>query len=197
MNEQKNISRREFLKRLGIGAAATTALVGCDGNGHSATGHRAMQDEVPTDRMSYRTYPKTGEKISVLGYGCMRWPMKTAEDGEGEVIDQEAVNDLVDYALAHGINYFDTAPPYCRGLSEKATGIALKPHSRDSYYIATKMSNHRLVGLGLSSQELYDASVQMYRNSFRDLQDNIRTFSPLEVCTEEELPCWKTRRRLC
>ena len=171
MCKQNDINRREFLKRLGIGAAATTTiLAGCDSKNNPVTGNRTAHNKVPTDKMTYRTNPKNGDKVSILGYGCMRWPMKSADDGNGEVIDQEAVNDLVDYALAHGINYFDTAPPYCRGLSEKATGIALKRYPRDSYYIATKMSNHRLVGTGLSPQELYDASVNMYRNSFHDLQ---------------------------
>lgn len=182
MSEQKDINRREFLKRLGIGAAATTtALAGCDTKSNPMVAGRMAQGEVPTDKMTYRANPKTGEKVSVLGYGCMRWPMKPADDGNGEIIDQEAVNALIDYALAHGINYFDTAPPYCRGLSEKATGIALKRHPRNSYYIATKMSNHRLVGQGLSPQELFDASVQMYRNSFRDLQTDYIDYYLLHI----------------
>lgn len=173
MDKPKNIDRRTFLKRLSIGTAATGAvLVGCNSKNNPVTGNvSATQGDVPSaDKMTYRTNPKTGEKVSLLGYGCMRWPMKPNPSGEGEIIDQDAVNDLVDYALAHGINYFDTAPPYCRGLSEKATGTALKRHPRDSYYIATKMSNHRLIDKGLSPQGLYDASVEMYRNSFRDLQ---------------------------
>lgn len=182
MSEQKDINRREFLKRLGIGAAATTtALAGCDTKSNPMVAGWMAQGEVPTDKMTYRINPKTGEKVSVLGYGCMRWPMKPANDGNGEIIDQEAVNALIDYALAHGINYFDTAPPYCRGLSEKATGIALKRHPRNSYYIATKMSNHRLVGQGLSPQELFDASVQMYRNSFRDLQTDYIDYYLLHI----------------
>lgn len=182
MSEQKDINRREFLKRLGIGAAATTtALAGCDTKSNPMVAGRMAQGEVPTDKMTYRINPKTGEKVSVLGYGCMRWPMKPANDGNGEIIDQEAVNALIDYALAHGINYFDTAPPYCRGLSEKATGIALKRHPRNSYYIATKMSNQRLVGQGLSPQELFDASVQMYRNSFRDLQTDYIDYYLLHI----------------
>ena len=61
----------------------------------------------------------TGDRVSLLGYGCMRWPMKAAPDGNGQVVDQDEVNKLVDYALAHGVNYFDTAPPYCQGLSEE------------------------------------------------------------------------------
>ena len=63
--------------------------------------------EVPTDKMTYRTNPHTGDKVSLLGYGCMRWPLRQKADGSGEEIDQEAVNALVDYAIAHGVNYFD------------------------------------------------------------------------------------------
>ena len=119
--------------------------------------------------MTYRTHPHNGDRVSLLGYGCMRWSMMPNPDGEGEVIDQEAVNRLVDYALAHGVNYFDTAPPYVRGLSETATGIALSRHPRNSYYIATKMSNHHLARTGLRGKVLYDASLEMYRHSFEAL----------------------------
>lgn len=55
------------------------------------------------------------------------------------------MNALVDYAIAHGVNYFDVAPVYVRGLSEQATGLALSRHSRDKYFIATKLSTHRPV----------------------------------------------------
>lgn len=188
-NDNKSISRRNFLKIAGIGTAVTAAtFAGCKPEKNPVAQIGAKQD-VPTGKMTYRTNPKTGEKVSILGYGCMRWPMKTAADGNGETIDQEAVNDLVDYAISHGINYFDTAPPYCRGLSEKATGIALKRHPRNSYYIATKMSNHRLAGQGLSPQELFDASVQMYENSFRDLQTDYIDYYLLHIVgTGEGLP---------
>ena len=60
---------------------------------------------------------------------------------DGNVIDQDAVNELVDYAIAHGVNYFDTSPVYCQGFSERATGVALKRHPRERLLIATKMSN--------------------------------------------------------
>ena len=159
------MDRREFLKIAGAGAAAAT-LSGCA----SKRGGKAPF-EVPTDKMTYRRNPKTGEQVSLLGYGCMRWPFISGQDGElsAEIIDQQAVNELVDYALAHGVNYFDTAPFYCRALSEKATGIALGRHPRGSYYIATKMSNMGLAGRGLSPSESYEASLQIYRNSFESL----------------------------
>lgn len=119
MSENKNkIDRRGFLKLLGSGTAATTAaLVGCN-SGSGQRGGTALS-EVPTDKMTYRTAPKTGEQVSVLGYGCMRWPTignDSARDSSEE-IDQQMVNQLIDYAIAHGVNYFDTSPAYCKGRS--------------------------------------------------------------------------------
>ena len=163
--------RRTFLRRLAGGASVTSlALAGC-GEAARRAAAPAAPGEVPgADRMTYRINPTTGDKVSLLGYGCMRWPMTDNPDGEGEIVDQPAVNDLVDYALAHGVNYFDTAPPYVRGLSEEATGIALSRHPRDSYFLATKMSNHHLARTGLKGRELYDASVAMYRESMKKLR---------------------------
>ena len=91
--------------------------------------------------------------MSLLGYGCMRWPTLPAPGGDGNVIDQEKVNRLVDYAIEHGVNYFDTAPVYVQGWSEKSTGIALKRHPRDKFFVATKMSNF--------SNSDYDFGVKM------------------------------------
>ena len=168
---KQNINRRDFLRRIGFGATVTgLALAGCDSAKNKVTESGNSNSEVPTDKMTYRINPKTGEKVSILGYGCMRWPMTQNPAGEGEIIDQDAVNSLVDYAIAHGINYFDTAPPYVRGMSEEATGIALSRHPRDSYFLATKMSNHHLARTGLKGKGLYDASVAMYRNSLEKLK---------------------------
>lgn len=160
---KKDISRRDFLKIVGISTAATTAaLVGCDSRKNPVSGDRRAQDEVPTDRMTYRTNPKSGEKVSLLGYGCMRWPTLPAPGGDGNVIDQDAVNELIDYAIAHGVTYFDTSPVYVQGWSEKSTGIALKRHPRDRFQIATKLSNF--------SNYTRENSIAMYRQSFEDLQ---------------------------
>lgn len=165
----KNIDRREFLKRLGMGTAAISAaaLAGCDSKQNTVTGNRTSTGEIPTDKMTYRKNPKTGEQVSILGYGMMRLP--TIEKSEGEEvnkdeIDQETVNRLVDYALEHGVNYFDTSPAYCKGRSEGATGIALSRHPRDSYFIATKLSNFA------KSTWSREKSIEMYRNSLKELQ---------------------------
>ena len=141
-DRKEEINRREFLKIVGISAATTTvALSGCAPKNNSVTGDLVAQGEVPTDKMTYRTNPKTGEKVSILGYGCMRWPTLPAPDGNGNVINQEEVNRLIDYAIEHGVNYFDTSPVYVQGWSEKSTGIALKRHPREKFLIATKLSN--------------------------------------------------------
>lgn len=162
-NKNNNIDRREFIKRLGAGSLLTAAaFTGCKSN--SLKMDSSALGEVPTDKMTYRTNHNTGDKISILGYGCMRWP--TIEGGSARdqrsKIDQESVNELVDYAIAHGVNYFDTSPVYCQGMSEEATGIALSRHPRNSYFIATKMSNF--------SNWTYENSVAMYESSFKKLQ---------------------------
>lgn len=105
-------------------------------------------------------------EVSLLGYGCMRLPTtsnSSARDCQDE-IDQDMVNRQVDDAIAHGVNYFDTSPAYCKGRSEHAMRIALSSHPRDKYFIATKLSNF---SPDTWSQE---ASIAMYRNSLKELQ---------------------------
>ena len=122
-----------------------------------------MDAGLKTDRMTYRNFSESPEdNVSILGYGCMRWPTVPSPDGKGDLIDQDEVNRLVDYAMAHGVNYYDTSPVYVQGWSEKATGIALKRHPRESFKIATKLSNF--------SNFTRENSIQMYRQSFVDLQ---------------------------
>lgn len=163
---KKDIDRRKFLKLLGAGAAATTvALYGCNPHNSTITGNNTP-DNRTAGKMTYRINPSTGDKVSLLGYGCMRLPTvsnASARDNQDD-IDQEMVNVLTDYALAHGINYFDTSPAYCKGRSEHAMGIALSRHPRNSYFIATKLSNFS------PDSWSREASIAMYRNSLKELQ---------------------------
>nr|WP_320037623.1 aldo/keto reductase [uncultured Bacteroides sp.] len=161
--DKKNIDRRNFLKLLGGGAAVSTAaFYGCKPGNKTPTGVASVL-HVPTDKMTYRLNPKTGEKVSLLGYGCMRLPTKPTADGQKELIDQEEVNKSVDYALAHGVNYYDTSPMYVQGMSEHAIGIALSRHPRNKYFVATKMSNFD------PKTKSKEASIEMYHNSFKEL----------------------------
>ena len=161
-NHSNDMSRREFLKIVGISTATTTAaLAGCSPK-DSASSSLQAEGEIPTDKMTLRENPKTKEKVSLLGYGCMRWPTLPAPEKGGNVIDQDAVNELIDYAMAHGVNYYDTSPVYVQGWSEKSTGIALKRHPREKFFVATKLSNF--------SNYTRENSIAMYNRSFSELQ---------------------------
>ena len=135
---------------MGAGAAAL-ALDSCTPKaaknpGKASTSNKDLHGEM------LQHYPGIG----VLGYGCMRWPQKRNEQGRN-VIDQEEVNRLVDYALEHGVNYFDTSPVYLGGDSERATAEALNRHPRDKWILATKLS--------VFGNSTYDGCVTMYRRS--------------------------------
>lgn len=148
-----NMNRREFLRRLGVGMGSAAALMAMEPLRVLAQDDKK---QIPADnRMTYRVQHGSGEQISLLGFGMMRLPN-----------DQEEVNRLVDYAIEHGVNYFDTAPMYMGGQSEVLTGNALARHPRDKYYIATKMSNQ--------NRRLwdFDEAVNMYHQSFQRLKTN-------------------------
>ena len=161
-----DITRREFLKRMGAGAAAIGAvsLTGCQARQDEQNGSETVLGDIPTDKMTYRTNHNSGDKVSILGYGCMRWPTRPKADGEGEELDQEQINRLVDTAIEHGVTYFDTAPVYCQGQSETATGIALSRHKRNEYLIATKLSNFS------PDTQTTEGSKKMYFDSLHNLQ---------------------------
>ena len=160
--KNNNIDRREFLKRTGTAAmvmGGLGAVAGCKGSGAGAA-ESAAGTATPGE-MTYRTNSVRGDKVSILGYGCMRWPMIKDENGR-DICDQEAIDRLIDYAIAHGVNYFETAPVYLQGQSESATGKSLKRYPRESYYIATKLSNF--------SNASRENSIEMYRKSLENLQ---------------------------
>lgn len=81
--------------------------------------------------MLYREYGKTGKKISVIGFGAMRFVR------DGDIYDHEKCAKVVLKANELGINYFDTAPYYSNDHSESILGMAFK-HMPENYYISTK-----------------------------------------------------------
>lgn len=84
--------------------------------------------------MEKRKMEKLGAEVSLLGFGCMRFPT----NAEGK-IDREKAEAMMDKAIAAGVNYIDTAYPYHGGESELFVGEVLKKYDRDSYYLATKL----------------------------------------------------------
>ena len=153
-NKKTDMSRREFLQRLGIGAGSAMAMMALEPLGVLAKGlgNDEHHDDI-VNRMTYRIQHGSGEQISLLGFGMMRLPN-----------DQDEVNEMVDYAITHGVNYFDTAPMYMGGKSEVLTGNALSRHPREKFHVATKMSNQN------KRLWSFDESKKMYEQSFERLK---------------------------
>ena len=170
MKKGKDISRRNFLKKLGTGATTVTvaaAAAACGSKKGNLSASASTKREIPTDKMTYRVNHNNNDRVSLLGYGCMRWPMVPNPSGHGEIVDQESVNRLIDFALEHGVNYFDTSPAYCQGYSEGATGEALSRYPREKYLIATKLSNFA------PSTWSREGSIKMYHDSFKELRVDV------------------------
>ena len=92
--------------------------------------------------MIYRKFQDL--QLSALGMGAMRLPVV---DGNDAVIDEPAAVEMVDYAMAHGVNYYDTAWGYHNGQSELVMGRALKRHPREKFYLATKFPGYDLANM--------------------------------------------------
>ena len=92
--------------------------------------------------MIYKTFQDL--KLSALGMGCMRLPVL---DGDDARIDEPAAEAMVDYAMAHGVNYYDTAWGYHDGNSELVVGRALAKYPRDSFYLADKFPGYDLANM--------------------------------------------------
>ena len=127
------ITRREALKGLflaGMGIASGGILMKSQAVQAKPSTLSVPWKEAPEGtKIDSRTWDKMGETLGMLGLGCMRLPTLsggTGGYGRRQPLDQEAVNAMVDYAIAHGVNYFDTAPAY--GESEVVTGKALSRH---------------------------------------------------------------------
>lgn len=162
------ITRREALKGLflaGMGIASGGILMKSQAAQAKPSTLSVPWKEAPEGtKIDSRTWDKMGETLGMLGLGCMRLPTLsggTGGYGRRQPLDQEAVNAMVDYAIAHGVNYFDTAPAY--GESEVVTGKALSRHPRSAFKIATKMSN-------MNGRATLEAGQRMFETSLKNLQ---------------------------
>ena len=92
--------------------------------------------------MIYRDFQDM--KLSALGFGSMRLPVV---DGNDAQIDEAAALAMVDFAMAHGVNYYDTAWGYHDGNSELVMGKALARYPRESFFLATKFPGYDLANM--------------------------------------------------
>lgn len=136
-NAKKTISRRKAIKYLGFGVLAAA--------GAYSIAKAGVFDNLKQEAENGTLQPVTKRldkganlNISLLGFGCMRFPTVQNEEKK-RVIDMDKSRELVDYAYSHGINYYDTAYIYHGGASEHAIGTLLKKYPRESFYLADKM----------------------------------------------------------
>jgi uncharacterized protein len=108
--------------------------------------------------MLYRKVPKTGDELSILGFGCMRLPQK---DGR---IDEDRAARQIRYAIDHGVNYVDTAWPYHGGESEPFVGRALGGGYREQVRLATKLPAW-MVRTRADMDRFLDAQLEKLRTS--------------------------------
>lgn len=168
-NNGKNVSRRDALKIMaasGVGLAMSgPILTACkDGSKQQAGKTSASERSVmePGKAIAQNSWSSLGgDKVGLLSMGCMRFPNKPG----GRELDQEAVNEMIDTCLANGINYFDTAPAY--GQSEVVTGNALCRHPRESYYLATKLSNFGSTSFE-DGKKMFESSLEKLHTDYID-----------------------------
>ena len=107
-----------------------------------------------------------GEKVSALGFGCMRLPVL---DNDQSKIDMPKVEEMLLYAYEHGVNYFDTAYPYHNGFSEIALGEILARNGiRDKVNIATKLFTLEIGKPGFSPEKMLATQLERLKTDHID-----------------------------
>ena len=112
--------------------------------------------------MIYRDFQDL--KLSALGMGAMRLPVVEGDDAR---IDVPAAQAMVDYAMEHGVNYYDTAWGYHNGQSEMVMGEALKKYPRDSFYLATKFPGYDLSNMD-KVQKIFEKQLEKCQVEYFD-----------------------------
>lgn len=105
-----------------------------------------------------------GEKLSSLGLGAMRLPVINGNEGE---IDEPKAAEMVDYAMEHGINYFDTAWGYHGGTSEVVMGRILGSYPRESFYLASKFPGYDLANMD-KVEEIFEKQLEKCQVDYFD-----------------------------
>lgn len=109
--------------------------------------------------MQYRSFGKNGDSVSILGYGCMRYPKKNGK------VDLERTEKQIKMAIDGGVNYFDTA--YAYAGSEEILGEILLKGFRNKVKIATKIPPYLVAGkAGL--EKIFGTQLKRLRTDYID-----------------------------
>ena len=142
-------------------------------------------------RVTLRRNMRNGDEVSLLGFGCMRFPTVGGDRYTG-TIDEEPTLEMLDYAYAHGVNYFDTAWMYHGGKSEEMVGKALKRYPRESFFLAGQDAAHGQ-DAGGGQGDILDAARTLRRGVFRLLP--LPTASAVSMSSRTSIStrgCWIT-----
>ena len=120
--------------------------------------------------MIYKNFQN--HKLSALGLGAMRLPVIGGDDSK---IDETAVEKMVDYAMEHGINYYDTARFYTD--SEEKLGAAFSDVRKEVIISSKSMGN--------TKQEVIDHCMQGLRNIKSDYFDLYQLHNPSSLDYED------------
>ena len=112
--------------------------------------------------MIYRDFQDI--KLSALGMGAMRLPVV---DGDDSRIDEKKAEEMVAYAMANGVNYYDTAWGYHGGNSELVMGKALKNYPRESFYLASKFPGYDLANMD-KVEEIFEKQLEKCQVEYFD-----------------------------
>ncbi len=130
--------------------------------------------------MIYREFQ--GMQLSMLGLGTMRLPLI---DGDNAKIDEKATAEMVDYAMEHGINYYDTAWGYHEGNSETVMGKVLSAHPRENFYLASKFPGYDKENF-LKIEEIFEKQLEKCEADYFD-------FYLFHTVTEENIEWYLNR----
>ena len=164
---KNGISRRQAIKYIGGGILGIAGLTyGLKRSDLLAFLQRDAEtaektEPLPVDKRVYKT---TGDKLSLLGFGAMRFPTSKYVP---QKIDEELAEKMIDYAYRRGVNYFDTAYIYHGGTSEVFLGKALKKYPRDSFYLADKMPTFKVQNLD-DAKRIFDEQLRRCQVDYFD-----------------------------
>lgn len=112
--------------------------------------------------MIYRNFQDL--KLSALGMGAMRLPVI---DGDDARVDEAKTEEMIDYAMSQGINYYDTAWGYHNGNSELTVGRALQKYPRDSFFLVDKFPGYDLSNMD-KVEEIFEEQLKKCQVEYFD-----------------------------